>query len=140
MTSPDIPRFSEPQRDDSGRFLPGQGGRKPGSRNKIPRETMLQLQQMRGIAVDKLRSLIDAGDIRAITYVLNRVVGKSRAIEMDDTRPATIAEMLASGEIAPDEAASIASAIKSLREIEDIEQLRAKLIELEAIVTDGAQR
>ncbi|WP_378947240.1 hypothetical protein [Mesorhizobium sp. ANAO-SY3R2] len=101
---------------------------------------MLQLQAMRGIAIAELQKLVLSGDMRAITYVLDRLVAKQRTVELPDTSPATVAEMLASGELSPDEARDIAATIKSLREIEDLEQLRAKLIELEAIGTDGAKR
>lgn len=141
MTPPDFPNSSGPERDASGRYLPGHGGRRPGSRNKIAHETIKKIQEMRGDAIQQLRNLVTAGDIKEITYVLDRIIPKNgRTIELDDTRPSTIAEMLADGSINPEEARDIAATIKSLREIEELEQLRAKLIELEAIVGDGTGR
>ncbi|KQV73025.1 hypothetical protein ASC90_06320 [Rhizobium sp. Root1220] len=128
------------QRDETGKFLRGFGGRPKGSKNRIAHETMKQIQDMRSDAIHQLWQLIMAGDFKAISYCLDRILPKERALELDDMRPATIGRMLEDGEIVPSEAKDLAATIKSLREIEDIEQLRAKLIELEAIVKDGSQR
>lgn len=118
----------------NGQFAKGNPGRQPGTKNKISRETLHSIQNLRGEALDQLRSLIAQGDFRAITYILDRILPRERTLELDDASPATITEMLASGEIAPDEARNIATTLAKLSEIGDLVELKNRLAELEAVV------
>ncbi len=55
---------------------------------------------------------------------------------MDDASPSTVAEMLASGELTPDETRSIATALARLNEISELATIKERLAELETALAD----
>jgi len=128
------------KRDVGGRFLTGQGGRPVGTKNKISRDALAAVRSMKDDAIKQLGQLVANGDLKAIVFVLDRILPQGRTVELDDVHPSTVADMLQTGELTPHEVRDIASAVRDLRELEDLEQIRAKLIELEAIVIDGPKR
>ncbi|TPL16959.1 hypothetical protein FJ945_26085 [Mesorhizobium sp. B2-4-9] len=127
------------ERLPDGKFAPGSGGRVPGSKNKISNEAITAIKGMADEAITQLREKLIAGDWDAVTFVLERILPKGRAVELTDTSPSSIATALANGEIAPDEARSIATALARLNEIGELADIRAKLEQLEKLL-DGVAR
>lgn len=125
------------QRSVDGRFAPGSGGRPRGSKNRISNEALQAVKSMKDRAIIELQKKLEDGNWDAIVFVLSRILPKDRTISIDDVSPVAIATALAEGEITPDEARSIASAISRLREIDQLDEMRARLDELETIVANA---
>ncbi|TPM21640.1 hypothetical protein [Mesorhizobium sp. B2-3-5] len=132
-------RRSTVDRVPGGQFALGNPGRKPGSKNKISNEVLQSLCDMRADAVQKLRELIMAGDFKAISYVLDKILPRDRSVELDDTSPAAIATALAEGHLTPDEARSVAATLNSLQGMTELADIRAKLDELEKLLNGVAR-
>ncbi|MER9854537.1 MULTISPECIES: hypothetical protein [unclassified Mesorhizobium] len=133
------PRTSTVVQLPNGRFAPGNPGRVPGSKNKISNEAIAAIKDMKDEAITQLREKLIAGDWDAVTFVLERILPKGRTVELTDTSPSSIATALANGEIGPDEARSIATALARLNEIGELADIRAKLEQLEKLL-DGVAR
>ncbi|MER9312041.1 hypothetical protein NKI51_22420 [Mesorhizobium australicum] len=133
------PRTSTVVQLPNGRFAPGNPGRVPGSKNKISNEAIAAIKDMKDEAITQLRERLIAGDWDAVTFVLERILPKGRAVELTDTSPSSIATALADGSISPDEARSIATALARLNEIGELADIRAKLEQLEKLL-DGVAR
>ncbi|WP_198354289.1 hypothetical protein [Sphingomonas sp. MA1305] len=134
MNPPADPRTSTDSRDALGRFGPGNPGRRVGSKNKLSRDTLHAVQNLAGEAVHALRLRIAAGDMTAIAYALDRILPRGRPVELDSADPLAVADSLASGEITSGEAKDIATALAKLRDVAEIDDLRARLDELEQAV------
>jgi len=124
-------------RDATGRFAAGNPGRIPGSKNRISNEALRAVKNMKDEAIQQLRSKLESGDWDAIVFVLSRVLPKDRTVSISDISPNAIATALVEGEISPDEARNIATAISRLKEIDQLDELRARLDELENIVANA---
>jgi hypothetical protein len=129
-------------RDRHGRFTPGPNnkGRPVGARAKASRATLEQIKAMGGDAIAALREALTKGERWAVELVISKIVPANRTIEFEDFTPADIIEALRNGDLDAAEGKDLSAALRNLREIEDLEQIRAKLIELEAIVGDGVAR
>lgn len=87
---------------------------------------------MKDEAIEQLRTKLRRGDWDALSFVLERIVGKGRVVELDgDMSPDTIAAAFSEGLLTPVEAKDIATALARLSEVGEIAELRAKLDELE---------
>jgi hypothetical protein len=121
-------------RDDSnGRWLRGPG-RKFGSRNKQSAELMKTVRAMGPRAVEKLATALDADQQWAILLILKYCLPSSRTIEMEGADPEDIRHGVIAGDLSPDEAKSIATAMEKLKGIQDLDDLRARLSELEKLL------
>ncbi|MEI9422022.1 hypothetical protein O7A70_12665 [Mesorhizobium sp. Cs1299R1N1] len=142
--APDTANFSVvrlPDRQPDGKFLPGTGGgRAKGSRNIVSAAAIAAIKSMSDTAIHQLREKLNKGDWDAIVFVLNRILPKGRAIELDAIDATTIASSLASGEVTPEEGAAITATIAKLNEIGELEQLRSRIAELERIAADETSR
>lgn len=126
-----------PQRDGTGRFLPGHGGRPRNSKNKVSRDALAAVQGLSSLAIHHLQQRIEAGDMAAIRLTLEYTLPRhGRAIELDSDDPRAWTDALAHGEVSPAEAATAAQALSKLAEIADIQELRTRLDELEAVLTE----
>ncbi|MGX5828703.1 hypothetical protein [Mesorhizobium sp. 43Arga] len=134
------PRTSTVVQLPNGRFAPGNPGRKPGSKNRVSFEAIAAINSMKDVAIEQLRSKLERGDWDAITFILERILPKGRSVELDDTSPSGIASALAEGHLTPDETRSIATALKSLQDVTELAEIRAKLDELEKLLSDGVAR
>ncbi|WP_187336463.1 hypothetical protein [Novosphingopyxis iocasae] len=125
-----------PKRDDAGRFLPGQGGRKRGTKNKTSAATLAAVQEMASLTVLKLKEQVNSGNMRAIELVLTYVLPKGgRCIDLDGTAdPHEIIEAMTNGEISPDEFARIAQGWKTAIDAADLSEIKRQVEELESIV------
>jgi len=133
-------RRSTADRGPKGRWAEGNPGRKPGSKNKISNDALAAVRSMKDDAIEQLRLRLQRGEWDAITFILERILPKGRSVELDDTSPATIATALAEGHLTPDETRSIAAALKSLQDVTELAEIRAKLDELEKLLSNGAAR
>lgn len=131
--SPDIAKNSG--RGPDGKWLPGFGGRKTGSRNRISREALEKVKGMSGLAFEKLEENLEKGDMRAIEFILNRVLPQGRTLEVDAT-PDGIRQHLSSGDFSESEARAVATVIERLEKLEKMADLEAKVSELQKLLKD----
>jgi hypothetical protein len=127
-------------------FAKGNGGRKPGSRNK---STRLAEALLRGEEVELVRKGIElakGGDPQMLRFFLDRILPKDRPVRIDlpqirsaqeaaSAMPAII-QAVAGGEIAPAEGASVASLVAGLHRFVDITDLRERIESLEAEIDE----
>src|SRR5437868_8996912 len=112
----------EPNPQPRGRpFEKGNGGRKPGSKN---RTTLVAEALLKGEEVELVRKAIElakAGDTQMLKFLLDRILPKERSVRVDlpaMERPddaagslGAIIDALGTGQIAPSEAAALASLV-----------------------------
>ena len=133
MTPLNPPTYSA-DRAANGQFLPGSGGRLPGSKNRVSSAALQAVKDMSSEAVQGLRIRVRAGELAAIVYVLDRVLPKGRTVELLSTDPLAISDAVAAGELTASEAKELAAALASLRDLAEIDDLRARIDELERAV------
>ena len=73
------------------------------------------------------------GDLKAATFVLARFLPSERVIDVP-AEPNGIADALTQGELTPTESNRLALAVKSLKEAAGIDEMRARLDEIEALL------
>lgn len=127
-----------PERGPGGKFLPGQGGRPKGSKNRFAADTMNQIKEMTPDALASLNAQVRQGNIDAVRFVLERVVGRSRMVELDGDQPQDITAALIAGGISTDEAKAIATVVEKLRRVQDMDALAERLDRLETILREGS--
>lgn len=136
MTMTDSSPISTVVRMPDGRFGVGSGGRIPGTKNRISNEALMAVRSMKDEAITQLRSKLERGEWDAIVFVLSRILPKDRPLMLDDPSPDSIASALANGEISPEEGRAVATAFAHLKDIDQVDELRNRLAELEARVAD----
>lgn len=122
------------ERDASGRWLTTTG-RKPGSRNVATRKSARAITDLHSLAFARLRELLDAGHPETVRFVIAALIpAGGRAVELDDPSPDGLADALASGTISPAELANISAGLRSLKELQDLEAVQARLAEIERLL------
>jgi hypothetical protein len=135
--------FAGYQRDEAGRFQPGNPGRKPGARNRatLAVEAMLdgEAERLTRVAIDRAAE----GDMVAMRLVMDRVVAPRRDRPVSFRMPpiktiadislasAAIVEAVAEGHITPDEASSISRLLEAHAKILETSELAERLARLE---------
>lgn len=120
----------------TGRFMPGNAGKPKGARRKLSQATLHEIVGMKGEAIEGLRQRLAANDMEAIRFVLERIVGRNRMIELDGDQPRDITAALIEGEISTEEAKAIATVIEKLRRVEDMDALAERLDRVEKLLRD----
>ncbi|MEB8389381.1 hypothetical protein OO012_19370 [Rhodobacteraceae bacterium KMM 6894] len=115
------------QRDANGRLLPGSGGRPAGSKNLRVNGALTDLRSMSPDAVEVVRTAIANGDVRTATWLLERLLPASRVVELPGSDVQDIINALAAGDISPTEAKTIAHTIAHLKNVSEIDELRAQV-------------
>ncbi len=123
-------------RDRTGRFAPGPGnsGRPYGAKAKHARELTKLVCAMGPRAVEKLSIALDADKEWAIRLVLQYCLPSGRTIEFEGVEPEDIKQAFINGDLSADETKSIATAMEKLKNVQDLDDLRARLSELETLL------
>ncbi|WP_295448077.1 hypothetical protein [uncultured Thiodictyon sp.] len=132
-------------RDDKGRFLPGSP---PGpGRPKRTDAEAVQREAIRAALpgiVNRLIESAEGGDIQASRLLLDRVMPALKAtdapvslppgIDASDLTgaPTAVLKALASGDLSPDQAATIAGALSALVKVREITELESRIAALKA--------
>jgi len=121
-------------RDGSnGRWLRGPG-RKFGSKNKQAAELMKVVRAMGPRAVEKLATALDNNERWSVELILKYCLPPSRTIEMEGAEPEDIKQAFIGGDLSADETKSIATAMEKLKNVQDLDDLRERLSELETML------
>lgn len=116
-------------------FAAGNPGRPAGSKNKRSIEALRSVQAMDGIAMTALQAAVLKGEAWAVQFVLGTLVPRvGRTIEVDGLSADEVIELAREGALTTGEMKDLSAAIAKLRQIDDIDELRAKIAELERYV------
>jgi hypothetical protein len=118
-------------------FEKGNGGRRPGSRN---RTTLVAEALLKGEEVELVRKAIElakAGDVPMLKFLLDRILPKERSIRVDlpsldrssDAVDAlvTVIDAVGSGQVAPSEGSALASLVAAYARLIDIAEFEQRL-------------
>jgi hypothetical protein len=122
-------------------FEKGNGGRRLGSRN---RTTLVAEALLKGEEVELVRKAIElakAGDVQMLKFLLDRILPKERSVRVDlpamdrcsdavDALGAVI-DAVGAGQIAPSEAAALASLVADYARIINVAELEERLESIE---------
>jgi hypothetical protein len=136
-----IRNLTESGKDQRGRFasVPGNIGRPFGARGKASREMLNNLKALGPKAFEKLCEALDRGDRWGVEFVLSRVLPQSRTIEFEGTTVDDVKAALQNGDINTAEAKEMSATLAKLSEIGDLNDLRARLAELETLLQQQAR-
>ena len=127
-------------------FEKGNGGRRPGSKN---RTTLAAEALLKGEEVELVRKAIELakdGDTQMLKFLLDRILPKERSVHVDlpevdcafdavNAMGAVIAA-LGTGQIAPSEAAALASLVEAYARIMNVAELEERLENFEKELRD----
>lgn len=123
-------------RDERGKFAPGNPGRPFGAKAKASKAALEAVKEMRAGALEKLYEAVASGERWAIEFVLGKVLPATRTIEFEGSSVQDVAVAMQAGDISPDEAYRLSGVLKNLADIEQLENLRSRITELEAVVNE----
>ncbi|TGU93052.1 hypothetical protein EN794_031775 [Mesorhizobium sp. M00.F.Ca.ET.151.01.1.1] len=128
-------------RDDKGRLLPGHPGLKPkGARSKLSKRAFESISDSFDDIISTLIAKAKDGETDAARILLSIVLPKDQPVELAELTPNDLIEEIKAGNVTPEEAKKLAGTLKSLSEISELAELRAKLEQLEKLLSDGATR
>lgn len=136
IMSVDLPESTaDGGRDTRGRWATGNPGRVRGSRNKVARATLQQVQSLTPKALTALEALVEQHQWKAVALVLSYSLPSGRPVEFESLDPADIAADLADGTLSIDEALKAAQALSNLAQVEDQRVLIERLEALENMLS-----
>lgn len=125
---------TEPWRRRDGTFGPGNPGKPKGARH---RASKAEIERLRSRS-ERMWALVDQklseGCTKTLLFLLARILPDSRTVDLDTSDPAEMAEAVVDGSLSPVEANRISQSLKHLREIEQVDELRGRLDEIEALL------
>ena len=145
-TSPDRNNggITAADRDERGRFRPGNGGRPKGARHRLTVLAERMMEDEAGEVVTVVIAAAKAGDMIAARLILERIAPprKGRPVAFDLPRIDTAADVLAAlgavlgavaaGTLTPDEGVTIAGLLDAQRRAIETADIEHRLSELEA--------
>jgi hypothetical protein len=122
-------------------FTKGNGGRKPGSKNRVTAVAEALLRGEETKLVRKAIELAKGGDVQMLNFLLDRILPKERSIQVDvphmvaasdavEALRAIIASV-STGQIAPHESLSLASLVGAYARTINVADLEVRLDTLE---------
>lgn len=127
------PKTDPYARRSDGTFGPNNVGKPKGATHKFNREVLAALGGLTTKALATLERKLEEGDLKAATFVISRFSSAERVVDVS-VDPQGIADAIQSGDLTPTEANRLALALRSLTEAENVENMRARLSEIEAIL------
>jgi hypothetical protein len=133
--------LSESGRDPRGRFAstPANIGRPLGAKGQYSRDMLRKVKELAPTAFIKLCEALDRGERWGVEFVLNRILPLSRTIEFEGTTVDDVKAALQHGDISTAEAKEMSATLAKLSEIGELNDLRARLAELETILLQQAR-
>jgi hypothetical protein len=138
---------SDPQPHPRGcPFQKGNGGRKPGSKNRTTVVAQALLKGEEGNLVRKGLELAMAGDSQMLKFFLERILPKERSVhvelpELDRSSDAVdslarVIDAVAAGQISPSEAASLSNVLATYARTINIAEFEERLTAIEKELRD----
>jgi hypothetical protein len=127
-------QIAEPWRKPDGKFGPGNPGKPKGARGRAGKA---EIDRLRARS-EKVWAVIDQrlaeNCVKTALFLASRMLPDVRSIELDSVQPEDVAEAIAAGEITVSEAAKLANAVKTLKDAAAVDEMRARLDEIEALL------
>ena len=135
------PHSEQPSRALGRPFEKGNGGRKPGSKNRttLVADALLKCEEIE--LVRKAVELAKAGDVQMLKFLLDRILPKDRSVHIDvppvkaadDAIDAlgAIIDAVGAGRIAPNEGSAVASLVVARARMINDAELNLRLNEIE---------
>ena len=132
---------SESKRDRGRPFKKGNGGRRPGSKNRttVVAEALLNGEEV--YLVRKAIELAKAGDTQMLKFLLDRILPKERPVHVDlpvmnhssdaTAALAAVVDAVGAGRIAPSEAAALATLVGAFARVMDVAELQERVENIE---------
>jgi len=130
------------ERDDRGRFGPGNSGRPRGAKNRTTAIAQALLADEETELVRKGIELAKAGDVQMLKFLLDRLLPKDRLIKIDIPRldfadeaidgMAAISGAIAAGQITPSEGAALSNMISGYSRTIEVWELSRRIEAIEA--------
>lgn len=134
MTSEPLSEAENSVRHPDGRFKAGHSiGRPKGARSQFNRAVLERLGGLTDKALVTLEARLDQQDLKAALWVLSRFSSAERTVDVP-VDPTGLADAIAEGDCTPTEANRLALALRSLTEASNVEAMRTRLSEIEAIL------
>ena len=134
------------ERDDRGRFGPGNSGRPRGAKNRTTAIAQALLADEETELVRKGIELAKAGDVQMLKFLLDRLLPKDRLIKIDIPRldfadeaidgMAAISRAIAEGQITPSEGAAVSNMISGYARAIEVWELSRRIEAIEASLKD----
>jgi len=119
------------RRDGLGRFVKGTAGKQPGMRARLSKRAFRQISDNLDLIVAALLAKAMSGDTDAARILLAQVLPKDPPVELYELSADAVANALMNGEITPNEGKTLSATLEKLRNVQDIDELRVKIDELE---------
>ena len=132
--STELERPVTEHRRPNGTFAPGNPGKPKGAKHRFNREVLERLGGLTSKAMETLERKLDEGDLKAATFVLSRFLPSERVVDIGSTDPKAVADAVADEGLTPTEANRVAQAVKTLKEAAGVDEMRARLDEIEALL------
>ena len=129
--------FTDSGRLPNGTFGPGNSGRPKGSKSAFNKQVLDALGDLTSHAMAVLKERLNQNDLKAATFILQRYLPEHRLTDVGSTDPTAWADAMADGSITVSEAGKAAQALKSLADAGEVKELRARLDEIETLITAG---
>lgn len=123
-------------RETNGRFAKGNSGRPKGAKGKTSKEALERVKAMKDGAIQKLWEAVNHGERWAIEFVLSKVLPTGRTLELEGVAPHIVENAVMDGEISFDEAKNLASTLRSLKEMQELDEIATRLSNLEMAVNE----
>lgn len=140
MTANSDEDVNPPIRDERGRFLRGNPGRPPGTRVKLSKRALRQVHDNFDLLIGVLIYKALEGDTDAAKFLLSLGLPKDQPVDLPELSAQSVADAVMSGEVTPTEGRTLATTLAKLREVQDVDELRARLEELERSLAGRAVR
>lgn len=131
-----IHKLSVVQRDTSGKFLPGSGGRPKGAVARASRDLLKQVRSYGPQAATKLWQALEANERWAVELVLKYCLPPSRTVEFEGMEPDDIREAVKAGDIGISEGNDLSAMVARLAGVDSLDELRTRLSELEQALAE----
>lgn len=120
-------------RNGLGQFAKGNPGKPRGAKHRFNAEVLERLGGLTSKAFATLERKLDEGELKAATFILSRFLPSERVVELGGD-PNEISDAAAEGQLTPTEMNRVAQAAKTIKEASGIDEMRARLDEIEALL------
>lgn len=122
------------RRGSDGRFGPNNRGKPPGTLNKAGKGEIDRLRARSERVWQVIDQRLAEGCVKTALFLLARMLPDQRVVELESVQPEDVAAAVADGEITIAEAAKLAATVRSLRDVEQMDDMRQRLDSIEALL------
>ena len=128
--------MADTYRDEKGRLLPGHPGLKPvGARSRLSKAAVKSIGESWDSIVRKLIEQSIGGDVQAAKLLASISLPAGLPVQIDASPEGLIAA-IESGDLSATEMRLVAATVDKLQDLKELAVIRARLTELEAILSD----